>query len=371
MKLLDALRRSLGWKLLISYLLIIVVAFVVLAATANFHAVTAIQHHIADMEAALRGGPEQALDLNASFHAAVNEVILVATLAGIAAAVIVSAITTRRIIGPLQAMTQASRRIAGGDYHQRVQAISPDELGELAMSFNRMAEALEQTEQRRLELIGNVAHELRTPLSSIRSTLEALTDGVVAPEAATFLSAQRETARLQRLVQDLEELSRAEAGQIPIKCQASAISALIDAAVERLQPQFEDKGVGLVSAVDVDLPPVFVDPGRVMEVLLNLLGNALQYTPPSGEVTVRASRQHDYVRVAVTDSGIGIASGDLPHVFERFYRVDKSRSRAGGGSGIGLTISKHLVEAHGGRIWAESPGPGQGSRFFFTLPLAS
>jgi signal transduction histidine kinase len=371
MKLLDALRRSLGWKLLISYLLIIVVAFVVLAATANFHAVTAIQHHIADMEAALRGGPQQALDLNASFHAAVNEVILVATLAGIAAAVIVSAITTRRIIGPLQAMTQASRRIAGGDYHQRVQAISPDELGDLAMSFNRMAEALEQTEQRRLELIGNVAHELRTPLSSIRSTLEALTDGVVAPEAATFLSAQRETARLQRLVQDLEELSRAEAGQIPIKCQASAISALIDAAVERLHPQFEDKGVSLVSAVDVDLPAVFVDPGRVMEVLLNLLGNALQYTPPSGEVTVRASRQHDYVRVAVTDSGIGIASSDLPHVFERFYRVDKSRSRAGGGSGIGLTISKHLVEAHGGRIWAESPGPGQGSRFFFTLPLAS
>lgn len=371
MKLLETLRRSLGWKLLISYLLIIAVAFVVLAATANFHAVTAIQHHIADMEAALRGGPDQAPDLNASFHAAINEVILVATLAGIVAAVVVSAFTTRRIIGLVRTMTQASRRIAAGDYRQRVEAVSPDELGDLAMFFNRMAEALEQTEQRRLELIGNVAHELRTPLSSIRSTLEALTDGVVAPEPATLLSVQRETARLQRLVQDLEELSRAEAGQIPLKRQATAIDALIAVAIERLQPQFDDKAVSLRSAFAADLPAVFVDPGRIMQVLLNLLGNALQYTPPGGAVAVQASRQHDHVRVAVTDSGIGIAGRDLPHVFERFYRVDKSRSRAGGGSGIGLTISKHLVEAHGGRIWAESSGPGQGSSFFFTVPLAS
>ncbi|MEI2691754.1 MAG: ATP-binding protein [Anaerolineae bacterium] len=127
----------------------------------------------------------------------------------------------------------------------------------------------------------------------------------------------------------------------------------------------------MTSAAGADLPAVFVDPGRIMQVLLNLLGNALQYTPPGGAVVVRASRQHDHVLVAITDNGIGIARGDLPHVFERFYRVDKSRSRAGGGSGIGLTISKHLVEAHGGRIWAESPGPGQGSSFFFTLPLTS
>lgn len=370
MKWLSIIRRSLGWKILLSYLVIIVVAFVVLATAANFHTGPAIDRHIAEMEAALRGGPQQAPDLLDSFHQAVNEVILVAILAGSVAAVVVSAFTSRRITRPLRAISEASQRIAGGDYHQRVPVVSEDELGDLAVSFNRMAKALEQTEQRRLELIGNVAHELRTPLSSIRSTLEALTDGVVAPETATFLIAQRETARLQRLVQDLEELSRAEAGQITLKRQAVAIDELIEAALERLRPQFEDKGVSLVSAVDANLPVVFSDPGRIMQVLLNLLGNALQYTPAGGDVVVQTSQQQDRVLVAVKDSGVGIAEGDLPHIFERFYRVDKSRSRVGGGSGIGLTISKHLVEAHGGRIWAQSPGPGHGSSFFFTLPLA-
>lgn len=192
----------------------------------------------------------------------------------------------------------------------------------LATSFNRMAEALEQTEQRRLELIGNVAHELRTPLSSIRSTLEALTDGVVA-EAATFLSAQRETAAAAPGAgPGGAELG--QAGQIPIHCQASALAALITAAVERLGPQFEDKGVSLTSAAGEDLPAVFVDPGRIMQVLLNLLGNALQYTPPGGAVVVRASRQHDHVLVAHHTTASASPGGDLPHVFERFYRVDKS-----------------------------------------------
>ncbi len=397
MKWVSIIRRSLGWKILLSYLVIIVVAFIVVTGAANFHAGTAIEHHLADMEAALRGGPQQASDLDASFHQAVNEVILVAVLAGGIAAIAISAFTARRITQSLRAITEASQRIAGGDYHQRVPVASDDELGNLAMSFNRMAQTLEQTEQRRLDLIGNVAHELRTPLSSIRSTLEALTDGVLAPEPATFLSAQHETARLQRLVQDLEELSRVEAGQIPLNRQAVAIDELIEAVVERLQPQFEDKGVSLTSAASTDLPAVDVDPGRIMQVLLNLLGNALQYTPPGGRVSVQSSvisRQSPVINevieashkpaidhqpshtdnrllITVQDSGIGISEGDMPHIFERFYRVDKSRSRAGGGSGIGLTISKHLVEAHGGRIWVESPGPGGGSSFFFTVPLAS
>ncbi|MCW5860752.1 MAG: HAMP domain-containing protein [Caldilineales bacterium] len=363
--------QSLGGRLLVSYLVIIAVALIVLVGAANFHAGTAIQHHIADMEAALQGGSQQAPDLLDSFHQAINEVMLVAILAGSVAAIAVSAFTSRRITQPLRAMTQASQRIAGGDYHQRVPVVSDDELGDLAESFNRMAAALEQTEQRRLDLIGNVAHELRTPLSNIRSTLEALTDGVLAPEPATFLNVQHETARLQRLVQDLEELSRAEAGQIPLKQQAVAIGELIEAAVARLHPQFGDKGVSLRSAIGADLPAVWADPGRITQVLLNLLGNALQYTPPGGDVVVQANQQYAQVLVVVKDSGIGIAESDLPHIFERFYRAEKSRSRVGGGSGIGLTISKHLVEAHGGRIWAQSLGPGQGSSFFFTLPLAS
>ncbi len=371
MNLLQEMSQSLGWKLFFSYLLIILVAVAVLAGTVNFHAGTALSHHMADMEAALRGGPGEALDLEASFHAAINEVIAVGLLAAMGAAIVVSSFTTGRIVRPLQDMMKASRRIADGDYHQRVKTTSGDELGALAFSFNRMAEALEQTEQRRLELIGNVAHELRTPLTSIRGVMEGLTDGIIAPDQATFLDVQREVARLQRLVRDLEELSRAEAGQISFSHQTVDPAGLIEAAVERLRPQFEYKGVGLQVELQPDLPRVLVDSERIMQVLLNLLGNALQYTSTGGQVTIRATGQQTALSVAVHDTGIGISPEDLPHVFERFYRVDKSRSRAGGGSGIGLTISKHLVEAHGGHIRAESPGRGRGSVFSFTLPLAS
>jgi len=371
MKLLLTVRHSMSWKLLLSYLLIIVVAFVVLIGTAYFHTGTAIQHHIADMEAALHAGPEHATDLVASFHEAINEVILVGALAGVAAAVVVSAITTGRIVGPLRAMMQASRRIAAGDYHHRVRSASQDELGELGISFNRMAEALEQTEQRRLALIGNVAHELRTPLTSIRGVMEGVVDGVIEPEPATFAGIQREVARLQRLVGDLEDLSRAEAGQILLHCQPVAPAELIGAAAARLQPQFEDKGVELILDLPTGLPAVNVDAERITQVLLNLLGNALQYTPPGGRVDVQAIAQRDALLLSVRDDGIGIADSDLPHIFERFYRVDKSRSRAGGGSGIGLTIAKHLVEAHGGQIRAESSGVGRGSTFSFSLPLAA
>jgi signal transduction histidine kinase len=196
-------------------------------------------------------------------------------------------------------------------------------------------------------------------------------DGVIDPEPATFLGVQREVARLQRLVGDLEQLSRAEAGQISLHRQPAAPAELISAAAVRLQPQFEDKGVALSVDLPGVLPVIDVDGERITQVLLNLLGNALQYTPAGGRVAVQAGVQRDAVLVAVRDDGIGIAEDDLLHIFERFYRVDKSRSRAGGGSGIGLTIARHLVEAHGGQIWAESPGVGRGSTFTFSLPLAS
>lgn len=363
-------QQRLGWKLFLSYLVIIVVGVVVLAGTAEFHAPAALARHIARMEALLGDNPSLVADLDENFHAAVNEILTVAAPAAFLAAVVVSIFTARRIVGPLQAMTEASQRIAAGDYHQRVQVPGQDELGALAWAFNRMAETLERIEQRRMELIGDVAHELRTPLSSIKSTMEGLVDGVLTAEPATFLLVQREVARLQRLVHDLEELSRAEAGQVPLNSRAVAPADLVRAAADRLRPQFEDKSVSLHVDLPADLPQVQADPSRVIQVLLNLLGNALQYTPSNGQVTVRAWRNGREVIIVVQDTGIGIPAEHLPHIFERFYRVDKSRSRPGGGSGIGLTIAKHLVEAHGGRIWATSPGSGQGSTFSFTLPIA-
>ncbi len=363
------LQQRLSWKLFLSYLVIIIVGVVVLAGTAEIHAPAALSRHAARMEALLGYDPSLAADLYENFHAAVNEILSIAALAAFLAAVAVSTFTARRIVGPVRAMMKASQRIAAGDYHERVLVPGQDELGALARAFNRMAETLEQTEQRRMELIGDVAHELRTPLSNIKGIMEGLIDGVLNAEPATFLNVQREVARLQRLVHDLEELSRAEAGQIPLAPRPVHLTDLVHTVADRLRPQFEDKNVSLHLDVPTSLPQVQADPGRITQVLLNLLGNALQYTPANGQVTVRARREGQEVAVVVQDSGIGIPAEHLPHIFERFYRVDKSRSRPGGGSGIGLTIAKHLVEAHGGRIWATSPGPGQGSTFSFTLPI--
>jgi len=246
-----------------------------------------------------------------------------------------------------------------------------DELAQLALHFNQMADRLERTESIRRQLIGDVAHELRTPLTAIKGSMEGLIDGVLPADAETFQQVYREADRLQRLVADLQELSRVEAGAYSLNLRPVSVGRLIEAFVARFGRQFAEKGVALETDLPAGLPSVMADEDRIGQVLLNLAGNALQYTPAGGKVRVAAHRQDNEVHIAVTDTGIGIAAEHLPHLFTRFYRVDKSRSRAGGGSGIGLTISRHLIEAHGGRIWAASPGPGQGSTFTFTLPIAN
>jgi len=364
-------RQHLGWKLFISYLVIIVVGVVSLIVAAEFHAPTALDRHLAQMATIVgenMGG--MMADLSENFRRAVNEVLLVAAMAAFITAVLVSTFVTRRIVTPIQEMKRASQRIAGGRYDERVQVTSDDELGELARTFNQMAHQLAQIEERRRQLIGDVAHELRTPLSSMRSVMEGLVDGVLPAEPATFVNVQRELSRLQRLVQDLEELSRAEAGQVSLKTAPTDPAAFIQPAVARLRPQFEDKSVNLHMEIGATLPRVNADAERMTQVMLNLLGNALQYTPAGGQVTVRAWADSSQVFIAVQDTGTGLTAEHLNHIFERFYRVDKSRSRAAGGSGIGLTISKHLVEAHGGHLTATSRGLNKGSTFTVTLPVS-
>jgi signal transduction histidine kinase len=271
----------------------------------------------------------------------------------------------------------ASRRIAEGHYYERVEVPGDptrdelDELARLALSFNLMAAQLEQTEATRRELIGNVAHELRTPLATIKGSMEGLIDGVLPTDASTYQQIYREADRLQRLVTDLQELSRIESGAFELNIQPVPVRHLVEATVARLGRQFEEKDVALGIDLPADLPPVQADEDRIGQVLLNLVGNALQYTATGGQVRVSARRQGAEVHVSVRDTGVGIAAEHLLLIFTRFYRVDKSRARIGGGSGIGLTIAKHLVEAHRGRIIAQSPGPGQGSTFTFTLPIAA
>lgn len=375
------IRRHLGAKIFLSYLIVILVGVIVLASAAELVIPSAFDRHLATMGQMMesmmgRSAMRLETDLFASFRAAVTEALTLAALAAFLAAVLVSLFVSRQVVAPVQAMTSASQRIAEGHYEERVQVAGnlekgeQDELAQLAITFNQMAARLQQTEVMRRQLIGDVAHELRTPLTTIKGSMEGLIDGVLPATEQTYQDIHREADRLQHLVSDLQELSRVEAGAYELKIKPVRTVDLIDEVVERLNRQFEEKGVALSSDVPAGLLMVNADEDRIGQVLLNLAGNALQYTPPGGTVTIRALRQGDEVHISVSDTGIGIPPEHLPHLFTRFYRVDKSRSRPGGGTGIGLTIAKHLVEAHGGRIWARSSGAGKGSTFTFTLPLA-
>jgi len=290
-------------------------------------------------------------------------------LAAIAIALILTLGLSRRILAPVRTLTQAAKRLGQGDFAQRVQVNDRGEVGELAQTFNSMASQMERTKQLRQNLTADVAHELRTPLSNVRGYLEAIRDGVIKPDAATIQSLNEETVLLSRLLDDLQELSLAEAGELKLTFQAEDIGELITQAVVAIQPQAAAQGISMSTDIPHNLPPVNIDAHRIAQVLHNLLRNAVAHTIRGDAVTVTAKQQGDWVEVAVADTGEGIPAEDLPNIFERFYRVDKSRSRATGGSGLGLTIAKYLVEAHGGKIEVQS-GLGKGSLFLFTLPVA-
>ena len=309
-------------------------------------------------------------ELNTNFQESINRGLLIAGLAAVFAAAIVSLWISQRIVRPIHALGEASQRIAAGHYEERLAASGDDELGDLTRSFNAMAGALAETEAMRQQLIADVSHELKTPLSTIKGYMEGFQDGVLEPNPEAFQLVHREVDRLQRLVYDLQELSRAEADQIPLHLDTHDANELATAAAEWLRPQFADRGISLTVVPLANAGHVRADFDRARQVLLNVLGNALQYTPEGGTVTLAVSHADGMIRYAVTDTGPGLAQADLERIFQRFYRVDKSRARASGGSGIGLTIARHLAEAHGGRLWATSPGPGLGSTFTFTLPAA-
>lgn len=295
--------------------------------------------------------------------------LLVAALAAAVTAVVASLFVARRIVEPVRSMLAATRRISAGRYDERVLLREDDELGALAESLNTMAAALEATERRRREFVADISHELRTPITTLQSYMEGLMDGVVEPSGETWALLHGETERMRRLVDDLQQLSRAEAGQLVLDIAPVSPGEAVRLATEGMLPLFTEKGVE-IETDDRGAPPVRADAGRLVQVLTNLLGNALRYTPEGGRVTVTAGLRDERVLFTVEDTGAGIASEHLPHVFERFYRVEKSRSREGGGSGLGLAISRALVEAMGGNIRAESPSPGKGARFSFSLPLA-
>jgi signal transduction histidine kinase len=376
----DYLRRHLGAKLLLSYLVIIVVGVAVLIVASQFVLPTSFNRHMAGMmnNGSMMGmggqgfgGSDSMRQLYADFHSSFNEALTYAATAATLVAMVVSLFFSRSVIAPVRAMSQATQRIADGHYDERVQVSGEDELAQLALNFNQMAEKLNQIEAMRRRLIGDVSHELRTPLTAIKGSMEGLMDGIFPANNETYLQVHAEAERLNRLVDDLQELSRVEARAYQLDFRPVDVSSLVKTVTKRLAPRFESKRITLNLELAPDLPHLLADEDRAIQVLTNLTGNALQYTPEGGKITISGKRINNEIQIAVHDSGIGLPPEHLTHIFDRFYRVDKSRSRQnGGGSGIGLTIARALVEAHGGRIWAESNGERLGSTFKFTLPIA-
>ncbi len=282
-------------------------------------------------------------------------------------------VLTARLIRPLGPLAAGLRRIGGGHYATRVPVATPepgDDVGQLSRAFNDMAAALEAGEQRRIELLGEMAHELRTPVAILEGYLEGLLDGMVAPTPATWAMLYDEAGRLHRLVEELQHLARVEAHQLPPDLGAVDPVEVAHAALDPLRLHFAEKGLTVTTQIAPALPAVWADRDHAIQILSNLLTNALRYTPAAGQVTLTLSRPpggHE-VLFQVADSGIGIGAEHIPHLFERFFRVDPTGSQRG--SGIGLPVARALVAALGGRIWADSPGLGRGSTFSFTLPLA-
>lgn len=314
-------------------------------------------------------GAPPATTASALLQSVMGDALLVAAFAALMAAVVVSLFVSRRIVEPLQELTLVSSRLAHGYYRERTSIESDDELAMLSQSINQLAETLDKTEQRRLGLLTDVAHELRTPLTTIEGYMEGLIDDVIKPEPRIFAMVHHEATRLKWMIEEMALLSRAEAGQLRVEPKTLFLEPLIEQVAEQFRPQMQAQEVTLKLAISPNLPDVYADADRIEQVLINLTANALQYSKANDSITIFARPEDLMMHVGVSDTGTGIAPEHLPHIFERFYRVDKSRARNSGGAGIGLTIARHLVYAHGGDIWAESDGIGKGTTVRFTLPI--
>jgi len=277
---------------------------------------------------------------------------------------------SRLISGPMRQLTLAARKVATGDFSQRVSIKTDDEIGEVSVAFNTMAEQLAAKEKSRRQLLADIAHELRNPLSIIQGNLEAWLDGVITPAPDQVASVYDETVLLSRLITDLRDLSLAEAGQLKLYQNATELSEFIFAEIGSVQNRCQEKQISISAELPSGLPLVLIDKDRIRQVLHNLVDNALRYTPAGGNIKIGADYDKPgWVTVSVSDTGAGIARKDLPHVFDHFYKADRSRQRGHGGAGIGLAMVEQVVELHGGTVWVKSR-KGKGTTFYFTLPVA-
>ena len=365
--------RSIGTKLLLAFAAIVVLALALTSViverstTDQFesyltHTQQMDEHHLA-------GGQPMMGQAENDFLSDVRRSLWIAGgLSGLAA-VVLALIVSRQLTRPLRRLAAAAGEIARGNLAVRVNERTQDEAGQVGRAFDTMADALQQQEQARQSFMTDIAHELRNPLSVLRGNLEAIQDGLLEPTPEQVSTLHDQSVALSRLVEDLRTLSLAATGHLEIHRQEIDLRQVAEAVVAGFQPSAAERRISLSLQAD-ELPAVLADPERVGQALRNLIDNALRYTPPGGSVVVSLTAKGGQATVAVADTGGGVAPQDLPHVFDRFYRADRSRSRATGGSGVGLAIVKQLVEAQGGGVSAQSE-PGRGSTFAFSLPVPS
>jgi signal transduction histidine kinase len=364
-------KLSLGTRLLFSHLVVMLVGLSTLVVVGKLYSPQLFLFHLERIQSRglFRVTSVVRRELVEGFDFAWSRGAFWSVVVGGSTAGGLSYLVSKRIMRPLLQMEAITQKFAAGHLEERVPSNDIPELNRLADSFNRMAADLEGVEQRRRDLISDLTHELRTPLTVLQGYLEGLADGTIDPHPDVYNRLAKESHRLQRLINDLQELSKAEAGYLPIHAQALNLCPLLEALVQRFSDQLLASPTELKLAYPRDLPLAWADPERVEQVLVNLISNALRYTS-EGSVTIQAWAEVDQIWIAVIDTGQGIAPEDLPHVFERFWRSDRSRDRHSGGTGIGLAISQRLVQLQKGQLIAESE-LGQGSTFRFSLPIAN
>lgn len=305
-------------------------------------------------------------DIHSMFLASIHRYLIWASIAALLLAFIISYLLIRRVLRPLSQMTVIAGRMAAGTFSARVDVTSADEIGQLGIAFNRMSESLEQLEKLRKTMVADVAHELRTPLTNLRGYLEGLNDGVIPPSKETFTMLQQESLRLVHLVDDLRQLAKADAARAYLNREELSLSELVCQMVELNRLKLQEKEITLQTKFPADGCRVVADRDKLLLAVRNLVENACQYTPVGGSVTISCEPSGEGQKVLFVNSGAGISMADLPYIFERFYRGDRSRSRLAGGAGIGLAIVKELIEAHGGRVGADSSK--DETRIWFVLP---
>lgn len=353
-------------RLLLSHLVVVAIGAVVVLLAGRRLGTVFVDDHLRAMGPMMRGVPSADTDqLEAGISSAFNRALWWAVVVSALAALAAASVAAGRVLRPLQQIRSVAGRLATGSYAERVPVPAEEELAALAADVNSLAAALDETEQRRIQLVSEVAHELRTPVATLKGYLEGLLDGIFEADSETLAAAIHETERMERLSADLSSLSQAEQGRIDLRLEQTDLGALAGEVAERLRPQFEDEGVALTVAPGPRVA-VVADRDRIVQVLTNLIGNALSYTPAGGRVSVKTRRNGDTAVVEITDTGRGLDADQLTLVFERFYRADRSLP---GGTGIGLTIARSLARAHGGDVTARSAGLGKGAAFTLSLPI--